>query len=206
MATVATRVGRLNVSVEGAGPPAVLWHSLFVDSTTWSRLRPRLAAERTLILIDGPGHGRSSPAPGPYTLADCADAAGDVLDRLAVNDPVDWLGNAWGGHVGVYFAAGHPDACRSLLTIASPIHALPPADRRAVRLAYVLHRLAGPRAVAGLLADALLGKAFRKSDPDAGTIVTASFVRADRKGMRQAIQSMSLNRPDATDRLASVPV
>ena len=36
-ATVATRVGHLHVETAGSGPPAVLWHSLFVDSTTWSR-------------------------------------------------------------------------------------------------------------------------------------------------------------------------
>ncbi|MEV0718662.1 alpha/beta fold hydrolase, partial [Asanoa sp. NPDC050611] len=180
MATVATSVGRLNVVVEGSGPPAVLWHSLFVDSTTWARLLPRLAAERTLVLIDGPGHGRSGAAPGPYTLSDCAVAAREVLHGLGVTGPVDWLGNAWGGHVGVFFAAEHPDACRSLTAIASPIHALPPADRRSVRLLYFLHGLVGPLPVAGILAGALLGKNF--ADRAAGAVVRTSFTRADRRG------------------------
>ncbi|GAA1894135.1 alpha/beta fold hydrolase [Asanoa iriomotensis] len=204
MATVATRVGRLNVAVEGSGPPAVLWHSLFVDSTTWARLRPSLAATRTLVLIDGPGHGRSGAAPGPYTLSDCAVAAREVLHGLGVTGPVDWLGNAWGGHVGVYFAAEHPDACRSLTTIATPIHALLPADRRSVRLLYTLHGLAGPRPVAGILTDALLGKGYGRKDPEAAAVVRASFVNADRHGMRQAIHSISLNRPDATPLLGQV--
>jgi pimeloyl-ACP methyl ester carboxylesterase len=204
MATVATRVGRLNVTVEGSGPPAVLWHSLFVDSTTWQRLRPALATERTLVLIDGPGHGRSGAAPGPYTLSDCAVAAREVLHGLGVTGPVDWLGNAWGGHVGVFFAAEHPDACRSLLTIAAPMHALPAADRRSVRLLYLLHGLAGPRPVAGILADALLGKGF--ADPAARAVVRAAFMGAPRPGMRQAIRSISLDRPDATDLLARVKV
>jgi pimeloyl-ACP methyl ester carboxylesterase len=204
MPTVATRLGRLNVEVDGSGPPAVLWHSLFVDSTSWSRLRRRLAAVRRLILIDGPGHGRNPPPPGPFSQADCAAAAVEVLDTLAVSQPVDWLGNAWGGHVGLCFAAINPDACRSLLTIATPVHALPPADRRAVRLAYLLHRLAGPRPVASPLTDALLGKALRKADPDAAAIVRAAFIRANRHGMREAIRSISLNRQDATDLLGSV--
>jgi pimeloyl-ACP methyl ester carboxylesterase len=204
MPAIPTRLGRLYVDVDGAGPPAVLWHSLFVDSTTWTRLRPRLAEARTLILIDGPGHGRSPAAPAPYTPADCAGAATDVLEALAVAGPVDWVGNAWGGHVGVQFAAGHRQLCRSLLTIATPIRALPPADRRSVRLAYRLHRVAGPRPIAGILADALLGKAFRRSDPEAGANVRSSFIRADRAGMRQAIRCISLDRADATEQLAAV--
>ncbi|SDZ53755.1 Pimeloyl-ACP methyl ester carboxylesterase [Asanoa ishikariensis] len=202
MATVTTRVGRLHVEVEGSGPPAVLWHSLFVDSTTWGRLRPALAKARTLVLIDGPGHGRSGAAPGPFTLTDCADAARDILGALAIGAPVDWLGNAWGGHVGVFFASAHPDLCASLVTVASPIHALSPADRRSVRLLHGLHRLAGPRPVAGILADVLLGKGF--PDTEASSLVRAAFIRADRPGMRQAIRSISLDRPDATDRLAAI--
>jgi pimeloyl-ACP methyl ester carboxylesterase len=204
MPTVSTRVGQLHVEIEGSGPPAVVWHSLFVDSTTWGRLRPALAAARTLILVDGPGHGRSGAAPGPYTLADCACAAREILAALDVSGPVDWLGNAWGGHVGVFFAADHPAACRSLVTIASPINALTPADRRSVQLLRALHRLVGPRAVAGILADVLLGKEFRRGDPAAAAVVRSSFIRADRAGMRQAIRSVSLDRPDATDRLAEI--
>ncbi|WP_239127303.1 alpha/beta fold hydrolase [Asanoa siamensis] len=204
MAHVATRVGRLHVEVEGSGPPALLWHSLFVDSTTWARLRPTLAATRTLVTVDGPGHGRSDAAPRPYTLSDCALAAREVLGALAVSGPVDWLGNAWGGHVGVFFAAEHPDACRSLTTIATPITALAPNDRRSVALVRLLHRLAGPRPVAGLLADALLGKDLRRADPEAAAVVRSAFVRADRRGMRQAIQAISLDRPDATDQLDAV--
>jgi pimeloyl-ACP methyl ester carboxylesterase len=127
-----------------------------------------------------------------------------VLDALAVSQPVDWLGNAWGGHVGLCFAATNPGACRSLLTIATPIHALPPADRRSMRLVYLLHRLAGPRSVASPLTDALLGKALRDADPEASAIVRTAFVRANRHGMREAIRSISLNRPDATDLLGAV--
>jgi pimeloyl-ACP methyl ester carboxylesterase len=204
MPTILTRLGRLNVEVDGSGPPAVLWHSLFVDSTSWRRLRPRLAAARRLILIDGPGHGPNPAPPGPFSPADCAAAAVEVIEALGVSGPVDWLGNAWGGHVGLCFAATNPDACRSLLTIATPVHALPPADRRAVRLVYLLHRFAGPRSVASPLTDALLGTALRKADPDADAIVRTAFVRANRHGMREAIRSISLNRPDATDLLTSV--
>lgn len=174
-------------------PPArPTGHSPQLDPHRWSRAWPQPAP---------------NPAPpGPFTLADCADAAADVLAALDIREPVDWLGSAWGGHVGVFFAGAYPHACRTLITIASPIHALPRPRRRAVRLAYVLHKTLGPRAVAPLLAEALLGKEFQRNDPLASTIVRESFIRANRRGMQEAIRSISLHRPDATDHLADVKV
>jgi hypothetical protein len=41
-----------------------LWHSLFVDSTTWNLLVAPLASERPLVIIDGPDHGGSPPWSG----------------------------------------------------------------------------------------------------------------------------------------------
>jgi pimeloyl-ACP methyl ester carboxylesterase len=201
---IATGLGPLHIDVDGVGPPALLWHSLFVDSTSWRRLRPRLAAQRTLILIDGPGHGPNPPPPGPFDLTECAAAGSEVLEALGVTGPVDWVGNAWGGHVGLYFAAAYPEVCRTLVTIAAPVQALPPAERRSVQLLYLVHRFAGPRLAAGPLTDALLGKPLRKADPDAATLVRSAFLRAERSGMSEAIRSISLNRPDASDRLAEV--
>jgi pimeloyl-ACP methyl ester carboxylesterase len=197
-AAVATRLGPLHVQTAGSGPPAVLWHSLFVDSTTWHRLRAPLAAERRLVLIDGPNHGASPPARRPFTLDDCAGAAADVLDHLGIAEPVDWLGNAWGGHAGIVFAAAHPDRCRSLIAIGAPVHALGDADRRRTRLLAALYRIAGPGPVASPLVDALLGPKARAEDPEAAAIVASAFRRAERRGMSDAVRWLSLRRRDLT--------
>jgi alpha/beta hydrolase fold len=118
-------VGRLHVEVDGDGPPAMLWHSLFVDSGSWARMRPLLRDERRLIVVDGPGHGRSSTPPGDFRLDDCAQAAAEVMDASDVSKPVDWVGNAWGGHVGLsgglpIHRCGPPDCKR-----CRPRHARP---------------------------------------------------------------------------------
>jgi pimeloyl-ACP methyl ester carboxylesterase len=92
----------------------VLWHSLFVDDRTWNRVEDDLARARSLVIITGPGHG-NNPDPGRrYDVDECAEAAADVLAALRVDEPVDWVGNAWGGHVGVVFAARWPQRCRTL--------------------------------------------------------------------------------------------
>ena len=77
---VPTRVGSLAVRVRGEGPPAVLWHSLFLDERSWQRVEEDLAGDRRLVIITGPGHGTSTDPGHRYSLDDCAAAAGEVLD------------------------------------------------------------------------------------------------------------------------------
>jgi pimeloyl-ACP methyl ester carboxylesterase len=200
-ASITTRLGPLQVRVLGSGSPAVLWHSLFVDSTTWDRLLPGLSAERRLVLIDGPNHGGNARRKPAFTINDCVGAAIDVLDALDIHQPVDWLGNAWGGHVGILFAADHPERCRSLMTVGAPVHALSASERRQIRLLVALYLIGGPRPVSRLLIDALIGGSTRSQDPDGTALVTAAFHRAGRLGMDDAIRWLSLRRPDLTAQL-----
>ena len=199
--SMTTRLGPLRVRTVGSGPPAVLWHSLFVDSTTWNRLVPTLAASRRLILIDGPGHGGNPPIDRPFTLDGCAGAAIDVLDHLDVSGPVDWIGNAWGGHVGIVFAASYPQRCRTLVAIGTPVHALAPEERRRIVLLRSLYRIVGAAPFTKVIADALLGPG---ANPDAARLVADAFRRAGRRGMSVAITSISLNRPDLAATLPAV--
>jgi pimeloyl-ACP methyl ester carboxylesterase len=202
--SVPTRLGPLRVQIAGSGPPAVLWHSLFVDSTTWARVREPLASVRRLLLVDGPGHGHNPPAARRFTLGDCAGAAADVLDHFRIG-PVDWVGNAMGGHVGIPFAATYPERCRSLATIGSPVHALTPPERRKMTLLTGVYRLTGPLPpLVSLLTDALLGAGARAADPEAAAVVCSAFRRASRRGMAGAIRSVGLRRPDLAPLLATI--
>ena len=128
-------------------------------------------------------------------------AAVDVLDELGIDGPVDRLGNAWGGHVGVLFAQAHPARCRTLTAIGAPIHAYSDADRRRTRLLSLIYRAVGPRAVSRLLVDALLGPRARDEDPAGAAIVAEAFARAERRGMYDAVQWLSLARRDLTGAL-----
>lgn len=199
---VTTPLGQLRVRTRGVGPVALMWHSLFVDSTTWGRMQDSLACHRRLLLVDGPGHGSNPPPPGTFTLEDCAEAACTILDELSGAEPVDWVGNAWGGHVGTVFAATYPRRCRTLTSIAAPVHALPPDQRRVIHAALVAYRLLGPaRPLVKAVVDGLLGAT---SDPAEAALVADAFRRADRRGMATAIQSASLDRHDVSGALAAV--
>ena len=142
--TIETRVGRLAVRVVGDGPTAVLWPSLFMDERSWDRLVPTLTQDRRLVIINGPGHGASGDPGRRYSLHDCVTAAGQVLDRLAIGGAVDWVGNAWGGHVGLRFAADRPAQCRSLITLGTPVAALSRSERRQTYPLLVVHGVLGP--------------------------------------------------------------
>ena len=141
---VDTRLGSLAVRVRGDGPVAVLWHSLFVDDRTWNRVEEHLARERRLVIITGPGHGASPDPRRRYNLDECAGAATDVLASLGVDQPVDWIGNAWGGHVGVVFAARWPERCRTLVTLGTPIQSYTLSERLSIWIQLPVVRLFGP--------------------------------------------------------------
>jgi len=203
---VSTRIGSLAVRVVGAGRPALLWHSLYADSTTWGRMEPTLARHRKLVMIDGPAHGESPAGTSTPTLSTCATAACEVLDALGIAEPVDWLGNAWGGHVGIVFASEHPERCRSLCVVGTPIPALTANERAQTRLLMGLYRVLGPAPLAGLMARVLLGEDVAAADAEAGSVFTKAYARTSRPGLRAVVRGISLGRPDLTTVLGSVAV
>ncbi|MBJ7467063.1 MAG: alpha/beta hydrolase [Mycolicibacterium sp.] len=203
---IATGLGSLHVEVLGSGAPVVLWHSLFLDSRSWCGLAEELAGTRRVIVIDGPSHGRSDPVLRDFTFAECVTAAESVLDRLGVAEPADWVGNAWGGHVGIQLAAHRPARIRTLTTIGTPAHALRPAERWTKAWPLVnLYRVTGPNALLLTpLSDALVGPESFAAVPDLANTVMGAFTGADRAAMFRAMRSMMLNRPDMSVDMARV--
>jgi pimeloyl-ACP methyl ester carboxylesterase len=197
---ISTAVGDLYVETEGDGPPAVLWHSLFVDSTSFELLRPLLTAQRSLIVIDGPGHGRSGPPSGLFTIDDCAHATEAILEYLGICGPVDWVGNAWGGHVGLALAAEIPQRIRSLVTIGTPVQAVSTSDRLTqIYPLLAIYRLAGPVGlITKALTDILLGAHAVAAQPDLARRVIAAFTTADRPAMLTAMRSAMVRRKTFT--------
>jgi pimeloyl-ACP methyl ester carboxylesterase len=202
---VETRLGSLAVRVRGNGPVAVLWHSLFVDERTWNRVEENLARERRLVIITGPGHGASADPGRRYNMDECAEAAADVLASLDVGESVDWVGNAWGGHVGVVFAARWPERCRTLVTLGAPIQSYTLFERLSYWIQLPLVRLFGPVGFIGTgIRDVLLSAATRAQDPEADALVLDCLRGMNRAALVNAFISISLRRPDLTSRLAHI--
>ena len=155
---VSTDLGRLHVRCTGTGPPVVLLHSLFVDSRSWGPLVDELGRQRTVYAIDGPSHGKSDSVARDFTFDEVVASAEQALDRLGLVEAVDWVGNAWGGHVGIRLATGH--RLRSLTTIGTPIAGFTVGEKLTKAWPLVgMYRLAGPTGlVVKLLFDSLVGR------------------------------------------------
>ncbi|MEU2002702.1 alpha/beta fold hydrolase [Rhodococcus sp. NPDC019627] len=116
-----------------------------------------------MISIDGPGHGASTAVRRRFTMEECAEAATAVLDALGVTEPVDWVGNAWGGHVGLVAAAHDPDRCRSVVTVGTPTQALSRTERAKIVPMVWAYRVAGPiPPLTTAVMNVLLGKELRE--------------------------------------------
>ncbi|WP_308051294.1 alpha/beta hydrolase [Rhodococcus sp. KRD175] len=181
----------------GTGPPVVLWHSMFVDSSSWDRVLSELAATRTVHLVDAPSCGSSDPLSEAADISACADAAVELLEEMQRRwgfGSVDWVGNAWGGHVGMEVAARRPDLISTLVAISAPTHPIDEALRRKVRMLLPLYRLVGLRGpVRSAIEETIFTDHSRAHDPEAVQLLRDTIGRA---GRRLAIETAILNRTD----------
>lgn len=124
---------RLDVEVRvqevGEGAPVLFIHGGPNSGSTWMQLVGRVAGLRCLIL-DRPGTGLSDPLPDPVTphnLVGYAESlAVDVLDALGL-ERADLVVSSFGGMIGLYSAAAHPDRFGRTVQMACP--ALAPSMR-----------------------------------------------------------------------------
>jgi pimeloyl-ACP methyl ester carboxylesterase len=202
---VPTRLGRLHVRSIGEGIPTILWSSMFVDSHTWDPVVPLLPSGRRYHLIDPPGLGASESLRRDSDIAEAADAAADLLGELGIRSPVDWVGNAFGGHVGFKLGA-RPGLLRSLVAVSSPTQPIPDALRTQIKVLLPILRTAGPvgpvrsAILAGMLTDASLA-----CEPIERAVIE-SLRRPSRRSMTLAVRSFILNRVDVTPELADLTV
>jgi pimeloyl-ACP methyl ester carboxylesterase len=203
---VSTDLGRLHVRRTGGGPPVVLWHSLFVDSRSWGALVDELARQRTVYAIDGPSHGKSDSVPRNFSFEEVVASAEQALDRLGLTEPVDWVGNAWGGHVGIRLATGR--RLRTLTTVGTPVQGFSLKEKFAMAWPLVgMYRFTGPNGfIVKQLMASLVGADSMAAQPDQAATVVASFRDADRTGMYHAMRSMMLQRTGIEDLLGNVKV
>jgi pimeloyl-ACP methyl ester carboxylesterase len=204
-AWVPTRLGEVHVRTTGEGATTILWPSMFVDSHSWDLLMPLMPAGRRYVLVDPPGLGLSQPLQRVADISTAAAAATDLLDELGVDGPVDWVGNAFGGHVG-YELGTRPGVLRSLVAVSSPTEPVPSPLRRQINLLLPLLRAAGPvgpvrdAVMAGMLTD------VSAAQEEIRRIVIESLTRPTRRSLSLAVRSFILNRLDVTAELEDLAI
>lgn len=122
--------GRGLMSVrEAPGPPGAptlpLLHGLAATGRlNWSTALPTLAARYHVLVVDHRGHGRGIRTQR-FRLADCADDAIALADRLGVESVVA-VGYSMGGPIAKLCWSRHPDRVRGLVLCATARHFLRP--------------------------------------------------------------------------------
>ena len=104
----------LHHSVEGAGDPVLLLHSVGLDSTFWDEVAAPLAASYQVVRMDIRGHGRSPVPPRPWRMADLAGDVHRTLAQLGLS-PAHVVGQSFGGLVAQALVLDHPDDVRSVV-------------------------------------------------------------------------------------------
>lgn len=211
MAYVRTRLGRLFYDERGQarrpGDPAiVLLHGLLFDGGMWRDQVAPLAALGRVVIMDGPGHGKSEPPPR-FMLEEHADALIDAFADMGI-DRALVVGLSWGGMLGMRFALQHPSkvAGLALLDASAERETLP--DRIRYRAFVAMHRRMGMPYGMFLKEVAPLMFASRtlKERPD---LVERSYQRAmgfDREGVARAALAVVVHRTSVLERLGSIKV
>jgi 3-oxoadipate enol-lactonase len=169
---------RVHHRIDGAGPPLMLVNSLGTALDLWEPQVGPLAARFRLVRYDQRGHG-GTPAPqGPYTIAELAGDALELLDRLGL-ERVSVCGLSIGGAVATWIAANAPERVdRLVIASAGNRFATPEVWRE--RAAAV--RAGGTEAVV----DAVLGRwftpAFAAAKPEVVAAFRAAFCAVHREG------------------------
>ena len=124
--------------VDGAlaqdSPPLLLGPSIGTCGALWAEAAAQLARGRSVVRWDLPGHGGSPaelvPADGTATVAHFGRLVLELADRLGVAR-FDYAGDSFGGAIGAWLAAHHPERVRALAILCSSPHFGDPANWRA---------------------------------------------------------------------------
>ena len=119
--TETVQVGELSINYVRQGSAdktAVLLHGFGGDLNNWLFNHPALIANRTVIALDLPGHGRSTKKVADGSLASMTDVLDNVMQKLEVAE-ADWVGHSMGGAIALQLAQSHPQLVRSLTLLAS---------------------------------------------------------------------------------------
>ena len=85
---------------------------------TWRSVIDPLARNATVLAVDLPGHGSSSPGGGDYSLGSLAAGLRDVLTALG-HDRATLVGHSLGGGIAMQFSYQFPEMTERLVLVSS---------------------------------------------------------------------------------------
>jgi len=195
---------KIHYARAGTGPEVLLLlHGIGSQSLSFRHQLDGLSDAYAVIAWDAPGYGRSDDPVAPFSMADLADRAVELLDELEI-DAAHVLGLSMGGVVAQLVYHRHPRRVRSLiLADTNPGGGAAPEPERSARVRQRLEALdrLGPRRMAEQRAPHLV----RPGAP-AGLIAELASIMGEVRpaGFRSA--AIALGNTNLTARLSSIGV
>lgn len=108
----------VNYVQAGNGPVLLLIHGIAGTLENWQGVIEPLARQYTVVAPDLPGHGRSAPSAGDYSLGALATGLRDLLVALG-HERVTLVGHSLGGGIAMQFAYQFPEITERLVLVSS---------------------------------------------------------------------------------------
>ena len=154
----------VHVAEAGSGPPLVLLHALGWDHRQWEHHFAHYAQHYHVLAIDVRGHGKTTVAPGPYSLELFRDDLLATFDALGIASTAV-VGFSLGGMIAQYVAAIAPERVAALALI-STVCRTDPALREVMEERIAANQAKGARAAAETVAKTLFSGPFREAEPE----------------------------------------
>jgi pimeloyl-ACP methyl ester carboxylesterase len=100
---------------QGAGTPTLFLHGNPDSAELWSDVIALMSNEYRCLAPDLPGYGRSALLPDfKVSLENEARWVADLVDALAINEPLNLVVHDFGGHFGLAWAIRQPERVRRI--------------------------------------------------------------------------------------------
>ncbi len=205
MKRVAVRGSEWSVFDDGAGKTLLLVHGFPLDHSMWREQLAAFSARYRVIAPDLRGFGGSGIAGETVTMEDYADDLANLLDVLAISEPVVFCGLSMGGYIALQFVKKHADRLQALV-LCDTRAAADSAEAAANRLKVAQQVLAeGAEAVAETMLPRLFGKQAMDQRPEF-VESTRQVMNSARPAAIAAAQRGMAARPDMSSFLRQISV
>jgi 3-oxoadipate enol-lactonase len=182
----------------------MLLHGLLFDGRMWRHQVEPLSALGRVIVLDGPGHGKSEDPPR-FALEDHAEALFDIVKVLGIDRAV-LVGLSWGGMISMRFSLKHPDRVRAMCLMDTSAEVEPLAGRVKNRLFISVHRRVGlPMSVFNKeVAPLMFGDETLRDRPELVEQTARNTLGFSREGIARASLAVVVHRKSILEELGKV--
>jgi 3-oxoadipate enol-lactonase len=206
-----TRLGRWYYQERGepkkkGDPTMLLLPSLLFDGRMWAAQVEPLSALGRVVIVDGPGHGKSE-APPKFSLEEHADALYDALAELGAERAI-LIGLSWGGMTSMRFALQHPEKLVAMALLDTDAGRQDRAEALRYRAFISFARRFGVprRLVERELAPKFYAPQTLRDRPELVDALTRQVNGYEREGLARACKAVVVHRTSIVDKLGAIKV